>query len=468
MAYLDKHPLPELEKKIVEEGTGEDRPRRFDKVKILYQMVTLDGVFISETTDPTAPLETKVGDADLMKGMNIALTTMRVGERAEFTIPPELTYEPSAGEEKKSDGGVKVGIKLLEISRDLPVTKWDLEEDEKLPFATERKDEGNKYFKEGNWEEAEKKYAQTIEIVEWDKSPRRLDLKVLTLYNMALALMHQKRFVSALERINWAINIKPKEAKGYYRKATIYLTMGEYERAEEELMKALDIEPGNTEVRGQLDKVRTEREKYFKSSVSMYKGIFGKGVYENRRKSEYSDSLNRLVEIEICLEETAICAKIELFGNILPDACNYLERLVEARTLEGYTAAEVSGQSYVLFDLPSGEGGEDILEDRQWENKSTKIKDGGYVFMWTDEKGKYRSRLGISLAPLPWFDGVHVAIGQLCSPVDIVEKITEMIGKWREKVSQWKEAEDKRKGGLLNITVPPSRAEISLRNIRMF
>lgn len=445
MSYLENQTelLAKLSKTIEKEGNqNSDSPRRFDVVKVLLKMVDVQGQVIQEVLDPAQPLHLKVGEFELMKGMNLALTTMKVGETATFHIPSELCYEQSTGEPadqadgKTEDRSVIVTITLLDLDKNTKVTKWDLEEEEKLGFASGLKEQGNLFFKSKDWQLAEEKYAQAIEIVEWDQSPRRKDLKVLTLFNLSLSLCYQNKFVSALEKINWAINLRPNSAKAHFRKASIFQFMEEHEKALDELKKANELEPENQEIIAQMAKVSSQIQEYREKSSQLYGKMFQKGVYEQRNKCPYSDNLNQLIECEIHFKESVICAKVELFTNILPDTCNVVEKLVKQGRLSRYRSTTVVADNYVVFDLSQDatEEGE-VQTTFRPENKSTKIKDAGYLYFKPDEEGNCSREICLSLAPLPWFDNACVPFGFVCNPLDFLEKVNSMV-KAQSKVEE--------------------------------
>ena len=446
MSYLEVSDASRLQKTIVKEGNADKpTPKRFDKVDLLFRLTTAEGELIEEATSEEKPFQVKVGDRDLMVGFNVALTTMHEGEAAKFHIPEELCHAESDKDEpkeqtetKNNSDGVILEVSLLAIDFGAKVTKWDLGDEEKLPFATSFKDEGNKLFKDGNWAAAEEKYNQAIEIVEWDKSPRRKDLKVNTLYNLSQVLAKQNRFVSAIERINWAINLKPQEAKGYFRKSNVYFAMQEFERSLEELKKAKDIEPTNPDIIAQIAKVKEARDKYRASSQEIFGKIFEKSVYEPKAKCDYSDNLNPLVEMEMSINEEMVCCKVELFSNIMPDTVNYFESLVRTGHIGGYISSEIKKNNFIILNSPQPELEE--FREIKPENKSNKVKEAGMIFFKPiDDQAEsiaFRSEIGISLAPLPWFDGKWIPFGFICTPVDFKKKLEQMVSKAEDDANE--------------------------------
>lgn len=427
MAYLNRE-YPEVTKKILEEGKkGGLRGQRFDQVSIEYVMKTGDGILVSSSELDGKNWVFKIGDEQIMKGMNIAMCTMYEQEKAEFVIPPLLTYDGHGYSEEGPcpyKDSVHLTVKLVEIDRSKKLSKWDLAEEEKLPYTLQFKETGNKLFREGKYQEAAVMYEQAIDFVEWDKRQDCVEAKVLCLYNCGLTYAHLRKFASAIDKVKWSIGIKPKEAKGYCRMSTIFLQMGEHERALGELKKAAFLDPMNEDIREMQKKVIESHQKYFRDSNKMYRGIFNKNVYESRARCLYSDNLNPLVELEARLGEEVLPFKIELFSNLMPDTVNHFLQLVQALLLDKYVSGEAILGNFIYFDYP---GADFPLEPRAFENKSQRIKDGGYVFFKADSTGKYCSQFGISMSPLPWFEDIHVPCGFVCVPGDFQVRLEQFI-----------------------------------------
>lgn len=305
--------------------------------------------------------------------------------------------------------------------------KWDLDDSEKLPWILKLKEKGNAHLKAEEWSQAEDCYNNAIEIVEWDQDPTRKQTKVLCLYNLSIALAKQKKFVSALERVTWAINIVPTQAKGYFRRAGVYLEMQEFEQALEDLNKALDVEPGNPDVHAMVAKVKSIKQKYVQDNCKMFGSILGKDVYEQTaaRTSEYSDNFSPRVLLDLARHEKVICLEIELFEHLLPQACTYFLSLVSSGLLPSYRCTEVKLENFLIFDTIRKQ--EKCIQQFKNENTKVKIKDVGFVFFRPNkDTGLCSTEIGISLAPLPWFDDEWVPFGFIRKPQDIKNKLSSL------------------------------------------
>ncbi|KAL0732960.1 hypothetical protein Bca4012_009170 [Brassica carinata] len=86
-------------KKVLKEGEGYERPNEGAVVKVHYTGTLLDGTNFDSSRDRGTPFKFTLGQGQVIKGWDIGIKTMKKGENAVFTIPPDLAY----GE---SDGGV--------------------------------------------------------------------------------------------------------------------------------------------------------------------------------------------------------------------------------------------------------------------------------------------------------------------------------------------------------------------------
>ncbi|KAG8058921.1 hypothetical protein GUJ93_ZPchr0002g23288 [Zizania palustris] len=82
-----------LKKKLVKEGVGWERPDTGDEVQVHYTGTLMDGTKFDSSRDRDAPFKFTLGKGQVIKGWDMGIKTMKKGENAIFTIPPELAYE---------------------------------------------------------------------------------------------------------------------------------------------------------------------------------------------------------------------------------------------------------------------------------------------------------------------------------------------------------------------------------------
>ncbi|XP_060180605.1 uncharacterized protein LOC132610314 [Lycium barbarum] len=132
------------------------------------------------------------------------------------------------------------------------------------------KDQGNEFFKAGNYLKAAALYTQAIK-----KDPSNA-----TLYsNRAAAFLHLVKLSKALADAEMTISLKPEWEKGYFRKGCILEAMERYDDALAAFQIASKYNPQSSEVSKKIktitqlakDKKRTEELENMRSNVDMAK-----------------------------------------------------------------------------------------------------------------------------------------------------------------------------------------------------
>lgn len=82
-------------KKLLQEGEGWERPSKGDEVEVHYVGTLLDGTQFDSSRDRRTPFKFKLGQGEVIKGWDEGIKTMKKGEKALFTIPPEMAYGES-------------------------------------------------------------------------------------------------------------------------------------------------------------------------------------------------------------------------------------------------------------------------------------------------------------------------------------------------------------------------------------
>ncbi|OQR81328.1 hypothetical protein THRCLA_11825 [Thraustotheca clavata] len=170
-----------------------------------------------------------------------------------FEILEETSHAP---EHKREENALNQAMEELSID-----TK-----DVKL--ASEAKEEGNKYFKEGRYLDAYDLYTKAIELcpVEEDYAYNR----AVYSSNRSACLFHLGRTEECIDDCSVAIELSPKYVKAYLRRAQAYEKLDKLEEALKDVKSVLEIDPkiqSAIDSEKRLTAIVTERQEKMKAEM---------------------------------------------------------------------------------------------------------------------------------------------------------------------------------------------------------
>jgi FKBP-type peptidyl-prolyl cis-trans isomerase len=108
--------IQNMKVEILKQGTGEGA-KTGDKVIVNYVGTLQDGTKFDSSIDRGQPFPVTIGNGEVIKGWEIGLAGMKVGEKRKLTIPPELAYGSSgAGGVIPPNATIIFDIDLLSIN----------------------------------------------------------------------------------------------------------------------------------------------------------------------------------------------------------------------------------------------------------------------------------------------------------------------------------------------------------------
>ncbi|EME26651.1 FK506-binding protein 4/5 [Galdieria sulphuraria] len=240
-------------KKMVKEGEGWEKPS--DDTKAIVNMIMKD-CNTQKIIEEKSNWEVIVGDGVVIEGVDLALETMKKGEKAVLTVAPNYAFKeagivPPEGVSKDSTVIVELELVSFERAKD----SWNLSKEEKIENALRTKDKGNELFKSGRYKLAKKKYEKVVNNLEFDvknKSDLNAEQKqqgksILLQTYLNLAACEEKFCNSngVLKQCNKALEIDSVNVKALFRRASAYLRSSEVLLAEKDLKRALELDPSN-------------------------------------------------------------------------------------------------------------------------------------------------------------------------------------------------------------------------------
>ena len=105
-----------LKSEILKAVTGDKQVKNGDLVSVHYKGTLEDGTEFDSSYKHNQPFEFTVGASEVIKGWDLGLVGMKVGEKRKLTIPSDLGYgERGAGNVIPPNATLIFEIELLEI-----------------------------------------------------------------------------------------------------------------------------------------------------------------------------------------------------------------------------------------------------------------------------------------------------------------------------------------------------------------
>lgn len=319
-------PNGKIKKRIRREGIGE-LPPNMSVCSILYSSFL---EYLDEPIDYTyikKPFQFRLGTA-VLNGLNCAVASMKVTEKAQFLIHPDYAYGKMGCPPRIPENSyIRLHIELLKIIDSGPALEFDnLSIEDKKKFGTAYKTalglvEGAKEHFKKNIKIAIRDYNRALGLIEecnladYSEQEEQQKLKLRILTNLCVSYNKDnipKKACTACNDIyslvkNTSLKIP---AKVYYQNGLALYKIGDYERSKEKLLQARKIEPQNVEISNLLLQVnekialskQTEKEvaqKFLQSKIS------SKSCDQNKnQQNENDDSLSgfKILVEELCTD----------------------------------------------------------------------------------------------------------------------------------------------------------------------
>ncbi|KAK6127182.1 hypothetical protein DH2020_039066 [Rehmannia glutinosa] len=244
-------------KKITKKGEAFVRPNEGSLVKVVYIKKLEDGTTLEKQGSDEEHFEYVCGEEQINEGLDTAVMTMRKGEEAIVKISSDL-LDPSKA------GGLAVlyEIKLIDFIKEKPF--WKMDAHERITACETKKNEGNTLFKAGKFQLASKKYEKECDLrkakqycriaskyVEYnhsfsdDEKHQANSLRLSCYLNDAACKLKLGAYQEVSKLCTKVLELDPYNVKALFRRSQAYMTTSDLEKAEEDITRALSIDPNN-------------------------------------------------------------------------------------------------------------------------------------------------------------------------------------------------------------------------------
>ncbi|KAJ8477665.1 hypothetical protein OPV22_021392 [Ensete ventricosum] len=272
-------------KKVLKEGEGYDRPNEGAAVTVKLIGKLQDGtIFVKKGHDEQEPFEFKTAEEKVIEGLDQAVMTMKKGEIALVTIPPEYAFLSTESKQDlaavPANSTVIYEVELVSFVKEKE--SWDMNTAEKIEAAAKKKEEGNALFKMGKYMRASKKYEKGSKFIEHDNSfseeekKQSRALKAICSLNNAACKLKLKDYKEAEKLCTKVLETESRNVKALYRRAQAYIQLVDFDLAELDIKKALEIDPDNRDVKSEYKTLKEKMKEYNKKDAKFYGNIFAK------------------------------------------------------------------------------------------------------------------------------------------------------------------------------------------------
>ncbi|XP_019188626.1 PREDICTED: peptidyl-prolyl cis-trans isomerase FKBP62-like [Ipomoea nil] len=275
-------------KKILKEGEGYERPNEGAVVKLKLIGKLQDGtIFINKGHDgdnEDGLFEFKTDEEQVIDGLDRAVLTMKKGEVALLIVAPEYAFGSSESKQELAvvppNSTVSYEIELVSFVKERE--SWDMNTQEKIEAAGKKKEEGNVLFKAGKYARASKRYEKGAKFIEYDTSfseeekKQSKALKISCNLNNAACKLKLKDYKEAEKLCTKVLELESTNVKALYRRAQAYIHFADFDLAEFDIKKALEIDPDNREVKLEYKVLKEKVKEYNKKDAKFYGNMFAK------------------------------------------------------------------------------------------------------------------------------------------------------------------------------------------------
>ncbi|CAD8212773.1 unnamed protein product [Paramecium octaurelia] len=280
-----------VQKRILTAGQG-DSPQTNSTCKIYYLGTLEDEKPFDSNQGQGKPYKHILKRGDRCQGFEIALQSMKPGEKSQFKISPKYGYgeEGCIFKNVPKNANLKYEIELLSFKLEKK-RRWQMNPEEKHQEALEIRRKGTKQFKNQNYFEAKEKYKDALTYCALDTKEGK-ELKASLQLNLSICCFLRQEYEESIDYAKAALETNSnsqQNVKAYYRRAIAFQQIGEQEKALSDLKSAYILDPQNTAIIEELQKVKEHlKEAYMKEKQSWSKLFKDKDESQQNHQVEES------------------------------------------------------------------------------------------------------------------------------------------------------------------------------------
>ena len=443
-----------IQKMIIKKGIGEITPSEGKEVFIYFKSTYKNKIF--DQSLENEPFRFTIGENKVIKGWEIAVKTMKIGEKSKFFMKPEYTYgEKQVKDWIPSNSVLSYEIELIAIGNiNSENCLENMTYEEKLHWGKLLKAEGVEKFKKDDIKGANECFLKALSFLKKldpkkEEEKEGVDLFLTIISNICNCYNKEKEYNSVIEFANLGLEIKLIPKLLYFR-AIAFAYNEDFENADNDLntLSNLLLEATGDEhkyIEQALDYLKyilDKRKKIFIEKNKKYsRAIFRQYLYYDKPlkhkpllPSKEINPENPIVFFEISIGEKNIGKiEFELFKDIAPKTAEnfrclcignndeltykgtYLNKIIKNFVIGGGQLKNNNGKKKCIYG--------EYFDDENYIYCHCRR---GLLTMDNEGKNTNNSKFLITLKYLPWLDGKHVVFGQIIEGMEIIKEIEEL------------------------------------------
>lgn len=236
-----------IKKEVIKEGRSGRKAGLGWKCHVKLEVSVPSNINIDSDYKKENSLDIQIGNGNWFvdRMIEACLETMKLEEESNFTIPLTKAVDLN----NPHDIEVKI---VLESAVERPYI-FDWSEEDKISTANDLKSQGVELFKANRIRHAFHKFSKALKVVlltdtvlksDAEPSEELENLRIALYNNMAGCQLHFKNYKYVIELCNKSLEIA-QSLKAYYRRGLAFIELREYEKAENDLIEVLKLEPKN-------------------------------------------------------------------------------------------------------------------------------------------------------------------------------------------------------------------------------
>lgn len=221
-------------------------------------------------------------ESGVVAGIDHAIKKFIRGERSKLKIKAEYAYGSQGNPAYNIPAGAELTYEVTLKTFEKAKESWELDTAEKLEQSAIVKDKGTKFFKEGKYDLALKYYEKINSFLEYEEklegeeAEKRQALMLAAHLNCAMCHLKTGKHLEAMNQCDKALELDPKNEKGYFRRASAHMKMKNYEEAIADFKKVLEVDPENKAAKNQITLAQRSIKMHRDKEKQTYAGMFTK------------------------------------------------------------------------------------------------------------------------------------------------------------------------------------------------